>query len=73
MFPMGFMIASGNEDWQTWVQMLTYLKETCPIISQQGCQGLVHDNGPLHEKFFAFVLGCNKISRRWCNKCSYES
>ena len=36
VFPIGFMIASGNEDRRTWVRMLTYLKEACPIISEQG-------------------------------------
>ena len=35
-FPIGFMIAAGNEDCRKWVRMLTYLKEACPIISQQG-------------------------------------
>jgi hypothetical protein len=30
------MIATGNEYRRTWVRMLTYLKDACPIISQQG-------------------------------------
>ena len=45
VFPIGFMIATGNEDRRTWVRMLTYLKEACPIISEQGRQGEgVHDD-----------------------------
>ena len=36
VFPIGFMIAAGIKDHQTWVRMLTYLKEAYPIISQQG-------------------------------------
>jgi len=35
MFPIGFMIATGYEDQETWVPMLTYLKEACPIVSHQ--------------------------------------
>jgi hypothetical protein len=35
VFPIGFMIVAGNEDGETWIQVLTYLKEACPIIYQQ--------------------------------------
>jgi len=35
MFPIGFMIVTGNEDQETWVPMLTYLKEACPIVFHQ--------------------------------------
>jgi hypothetical protein len=30
------MIAAGNEDGATWRKMLMFLKEACPILSQQG-------------------------------------
>ena len=39
VFPIGFMIAAGNEDCQTWVRMLTNQgqgDEGCADISQQG-------------------------------------
>ena len=47
VFPIGFMIATGNEDRRTWVRMLTNLKEACPIISQQGGQGEGLDDASL--------------------------
>jgi hypothetical protein len=61
VFPIGFMIAGGNEDRQTWVQMLTYLKEACPIISQQGRQaGMVDNEVPVCETSFVFVSDRDK-------------
>ena len=36
VYPIGFMISTGNEDRETWTKMLQYLKEACPIISEQG-------------------------------------
>jgi ribosomal protein L32 len=36
VYPLGFMISSGNEDRKTWTKMLGLLKEACPIITQQG-------------------------------------
>lgn len=64
VFPIGFMIAPGNKDQQTWwVQMLTnYLREACPIISQQGGarRGMTNDGTSLCETPFVFVSDCNK-------------
>lgn len=63
VFPIGFMIAS-NEDRRTWVQMLTYLKEACPIVCQQGqrCQGMADDDAPLCET--PFVFGETSVSNK---------
>ena len=33
IYPIGFMIATGNEDKKTWIKMLRLLKLACPIIS----------------------------------------
>ena len=65
VFPIGFMIAAGNENRETWVQMLTYLKEACPIVSQQGRQlRMVNDHAPVcetsFETSFVFVSDRNK-------------
>jgi hypothetical protein len=62
VFPIGFMIAAGNEDGETWIQMLTYLKEACPIICQQGGahQAMAGDNTQLRETPFVFVSDCDK-------------
>lgn len=35
VYPVGFMISAGNEDGETWRKMLTYLKQACPILSEQ--------------------------------------
>jgi hypothetical protein len=63
VFPIGFMIAS-NEDRRMWVQMLTYLKEACPIVCLQGqrCQDLADDDAPLCET--PFVFGETSISNK---------
>jgi ribosomal protein L32 len=65
VFPIGFMIAAGIENRETRVQMLTYLKEACPIVSQQGRQlCMVNDHAPVCETFFetsfVFVSDRNK-------------
>ena len=62
VFPIGFMIAAGNEDGETWIQMLTYLKEACPIICQQGGahQPMADDNAQLCETPFVFVSDRDK-------------
>ena len=36
VYPIGFMLARGNEDGSTWPSFLTLLKEACPILSTQG-------------------------------------
>ena len=46
------VFAAGNEDRETWVQMLTYLKEACPIVSQHGRQGMLDDRAPARETSF---------------------
>jgi hypothetical protein len=35
-YPIGFMLAKGNEDGSTWTHFLTLLKEACPILYTQG-------------------------------------
>jgi hypothetical protein len=36
IYPIGFMIANGNEDRKTWRKMLGLLKEAFPIIFKEG-------------------------------------
>ena len=36
VYPIGFLISSGNEDGDTWNKMLCLLKEACPILTEQG-------------------------------------
>ena len=36
VYPIGFMLARGNEDGSTWMSFLTLLKEASPILSTQG-------------------------------------
>ena len=36
IYPVGFMIASGNEDRKMWTKMLRLLKKACPILCEQG-------------------------------------
>ena len=36
VYPIGFMLARGNEDGITWTKFPTLLKEACPILSTQG-------------------------------------
>ena len=36
VYPIGFMIAKGSKDGNTWTRMLMLLKEACPILSSQG-------------------------------------
>ncbi len=50
VYPIGFMISSGNEDGETWTRMLKYLKEACPIISEQGF-GNERDDGEIQHPF----------------------
>ena len=36
VYPIGFMLARGNEDGITWTNFLTLLEEACHILSTQG-------------------------------------
>ena len=44
IYPIGFMIASGNEDKKTWTKMLRLLKKACPIICKQGFRAVNERN-----------------------------
>jgi hypothetical protein len=46
VYRIRFMISSGNEDGKTWTTLSKYLKEACPIISEQGF-GNERDNGEI--------------------------
>ncbi len=35
LYPLGFMIYSGNEDISSWTEMLTALKEACPRVATE--------------------------------------
>ncbi len=55
------MIAEGNEDRMTWIRMLAYLKEACPIVSRQGRrQDLVDNDALLCAMSFVFVSDRDK-------------
>ncbi len=38
VYPIGFMIPTGNEDGPTWTRMLEHLSDACPILSEQGLE-----------------------------------
>ena len=63
VFPIGVMIAAGNENRRTWVQMLTYLKEACPVVCQHGGgrQGMVDE--VVKRPLFSCLI-VTRVSRR---------
>ena len=58
VYPIGFLIASGNEDGKTWTKMLQCLKQACPIISEQGFSDEVDEGETPHP--FLFVSDRDK-------------
>jgi hypothetical protein len=58
VYPIGFMISAGNEDGETWTTMLNYLKEACPLISEQGFSDECDDGEIQHP--FLFVSDRDK-------------
>ncbi len=42
IYPIGFIIASGNKDRKTWTKMLGLLKEAFSIICKQGFQTVLN-------------------------------
>ncbi len=62
IYPIGFMIASGNEDRTTWTKMLELLKEACRVICEQGYRSV--DGGEdvdIHpQSQFLFTLDRDK-------------
>jgi hypothetical protein len=59
VFPIGFMISSGNEDRDNWHKMLTNLKEACPLIAEQGSESIADGDG-VEKRMFLFVSDCGK-------------
>ena len=57
VFPIRFMISSGNENRATWTQMLNLLKEACPILDLRGNDG---QDIPPREHPFLFVSDRDK-------------
>ena len=57
VFPIGILIASGNEDQSTWAKMLSLLKEANPILAVQGFEG---DDAVHHKSQFVFVSDRDK-------------
>ena len=60
VYPIGFMIATGNEDGATWRKMLMLLKEACPILSQQGFDDNSHAVGSDYHHPFSFISDRDK-------------
>jgi hypothetical protein len=60
VYPIGFMIAAGNEDGATWRKMLMLLKEACPILSQQGFEDDSHVDGSDYRYPFSFISDRDK-------------
>jgi hypothetical protein len=58
VYPIGFTISAGNEDGKTWTTMSNYLKEACPIISEQSFSNECDDGGIQHP--FLFVSDRDK-------------
>ena len=62
IYPIGFMIASGNEDRKTWTKMLRLLKEACPVICEQGFGtfNVQEDLNTHHRSKFLFISDRDK-------------
>jgi hypothetical protein len=54
VFPIEFMISSGNEDRDNWHKMLTNLKEACLLIAEQGSESIADGDG-VEKRMFLFV------------------
>jgi hypothetical protein len=60
VYPLGFLISSGNEDLATWTKMLTLLKEACPLIASTDAwhaeerESYFHSDH--HSEFLRFVF-----------------
>ena len=59
IFPIVFMISSGNEDRDNWRKMLTNLKEACPLIAEQGSESIADGDG-VEKRMFLFVSDRDK-------------
>jgi hypothetical protein len=60
VYPIGFMISSGNEDCETWTRMLGHLREACPILSEQG---FLDETIQAEEDRHQFVFSCQIVTR----------
>ena len=63
VYPIGFMISTGNEDGPTWTRMLGHLREACPILSEQGFESGAVIDGEMdgeHRHPFVFMSDCDK-------------
>ena len=60
LYPLGFMISSGNEDLQSWTVMLTVLKEACPSIATQLDDACYYGDSMMPPLKFAFISDRDK-------------
>ena len=58
VFPLGFMIATGNEDRATWTKMLLLLKECCPSLLK--CNEVNVPGYGVHQHAFLFMSDRDK-------------
>ncbi len=55
LYPLGFIIYSGNEDLSSWTEMLTALKEACPRVATETDNNLYYGEGMVPGLKFAFI------------------
>ena len=55
LYPLGFMISSGNEDLSSWTEMLTALKEACPRVATETEDTSYYGEGMVPGLKFAFI------------------
>ena len=60
LYPLGFMITSGNEDLSSWTEMLTALKEACPRVATDTDDPGYYGEGVAPGLKFAFISDRDK-------------
>ena len=64
LYPLGFMIHSGNEDLSSWTEMLTALKEACPRVATETDDNSYYGEGMVPGLKFAFISDRDKGLKR---------
>ena len=63
VYPIGFMISTGNEDGPMWTRMLEHLSNACPILSEQGSEIVLDIDGEIDGEYyrnpFVFISDCD--------------
>jgi hypothetical protein len=64
LYPLGFVVYSGNEDLSIWTEMLTALKEACPRVATETDDNLYYGEGMIPGLNFAFISDRDKALKR---------